>query len=132
MTFRPHLVLPLIFIFTLSACSRVDEEQLAFEACKRVMLGFAKNPSASLVARVPADTSDGASFLFRWQRGSGLAFQNGYGALIEQTGHCYISRRRLSNATFDGKSVTGSDLLSASSRAASLYADFEAGRWKPE
>lgn len=132
MTSRAQLVLILMLAATVAACSRVDEERLAFEACKRVMLGFAKHPSASQVAQVPADTSDGASFLFRWQRGSGLAFQNGYGALIEQTGHCYISRRTLSNATFDGKSVTGSDLLSAKARAASLYTDFEAGRWKPQ
>lgn len=97
-----------------------DEAALAFEACKLVMKKFAKNPSGAVVAYV-RPTGSGRNFRFDWGHGDGLAFQNGFGALIDQRGHCHIADGSLQTASLNGQGLSGVGLTMAQVDVASFY-----------
>ncbi|XAI95385.1 hypothetical protein [Leptolyngbya phage Lsp-JY19] len=117
----------------LAACSsgtqspKPDEATLAFEACKLVMAKFAKNPSGAVVRHVRPSGS-GRNFRFDWGHGDGLAFQNGFGALVDQRGHCHIADGGLQTASLNGQGLSGAGLTLAKVEVASFYVDAITGR----
>lgn len=60
--------------------------------CRKAIALVGKNPSS---ARVPPVKNRGYedAYRFEWERGDGLAFQNGFGAMIDATGKCTVNGR---------------------------------------
>lgn len=79
-------------MFVAGCTSREDRAQeLAFSSCAAKLKDVAKNPSS---ARIPAASSlsvQDRGLRLEWNHGSGLAFTNGFGALLDTTATCSTS-----------------------------------------
>jgi len=101
---RTLAVVPLL---VLAACSQHPPVGEALALCTQSLKAAAKNPSS---ARIPSPTTsfsrEGMEFIFSWDHGDGLAFQNGFGAMIDSQADCYVSPdgRKVTFLQIDGKS----------------------------
>ncbi|WP_313274760.1 hypothetical protein [Stenotrophomonas sp.] len=76
-----------------AGCTSKEERayQQAFASCSAKLKDAAKNPSS---ARIPPATErevSGRGIELWWSKGSGLAFMNGFGAMLDSSSMCITS-----------------------------------------
>lgn len=84
--------------------TRPLSQSMALLHCQRAIKSVATNPSAARIPAVGVDES-GAQFRYVWRHGGGLRLQNGFGALMDASATCVISKstRKITELTIDGR-----------------------------
>lgn len=92
-----------------AGCTSKEERayQQAFASCSEMLKDAAKNPSS---ARIPTGAKKGTrdrGITLWWGRGSGLAFMNGFGAMIDSSAMCSTSPdgSKVQELVIDGSAV---------------------------
>ena len=103
-------------------CSpKVDQaEALDFGTCHAVAIALAKNPSSAQIPHVRPWTDGKGRVEYSWRHGDGLAFANGFGALIDTRLSCVLQDGVLHTVLIDGTQVHG-ERFNALARAAERY-----------
>lgn len=72
--------------------------------CQKAIKAVAANPSAAKIPGVSVDES-ALEFRYVWRHGGGLRLQNGFGALMDASATCVISKstRKITELTIDGR-----------------------------
>lgn len=114
----------LVAVALAAGCTSKEERayQQAFASCSVKLKDAAKNPSS---ARIPEATKRGKrerGLTLWWDRGSGLAFMNGFGALIDSSSMCSTSPdgTKVQELVIDGSAVFQDAIARSNSRMASV------------
>ncbi|HHA2936791.1 hypothetical protein [Stenotrophomonas maltophilia] len=83
----------LVAVILTVGCASKEERayQQAYDSCSESLRDAAKNPSS---ARIPPATErevTGRGIELWWSKGSGLAFMNGFGAMLDSSSMCITS-----------------------------------------
>lgn len=98
----------------LGACAQSDRvdraEELNFGTCEAVVKKLAKKSSSAKIPRVKPIKKRAGRIQYSWKHGSGLAFQNGFSAMIDVSAECLLLDGKLDEISFNGEWISGADL----------------------